>query len=173
MDKKRFTINDLVATSMMIALVVIATFIKIPFGGAMVHLGSAAVFLGGILFGSKKAAIAGALGSFIFDLLVGQGAYTLWSLVIKGVAGYIAGSVAWSGGAKGKSLVRNIAACIVAAAWTLLGYEVAWAVVGGSIEFAIANIPASLLTSGLGFLVAIPMYRPLRAALVKSRLIQE
>ena len=173
MNNQHFSINDLVATAMLIALVVLSTFIKIPFGGAMVHLGSAAVFLAGILFGPKKAAIAGALGSFIFDLIVGQGAYTLWSLIIKGLAGYVTGKVAWSGEAKGKSLFKNIIACLVAAACTLLGYEIAWAVVGGSIQFAIANIPASLLTSGLGFLVAIPMYRPLRAALVKSRLLQE
>ena len=173
MDNKHFSIKDLVSTAMLIALVVLSTFIKIPLGGAMVHLGSAAIFIGGILFGPKKAAIAGALGSFIFDLLIGQGAYTLWSLIIKGLAGYVTGKIAWAGEARGKSIFKNILAVVFAAIVTLIGYEIAWAVVSGSIEFAIANIPASLLTSGLGALVALPMYRPLRAALVKSKLLQE
>lgn len=173
MDNEHFSIKDLVATAMLIALVVLSTFIKIPLGGAMVHLGSAAIFIAGILFGSKKAATAGALGSFIFDLLIGQGAYTLWSLIIKGLAGYATGKIAWTGGARGKSLFKNILAVVIASVVTLVGYEIAWAVVSGSIEFAIANIPASLITSGVGAAVALPMYRPLRAALVKSRLLQE
>lgn len=173
MDKKQFSVNELVSTSMLIALVVVLTFIKIPFGGAMVHLGSAAIFLAGILFGPKKAAAAGAIGSVIFDLIVGQGAYTLWSLIIKGLAGYTAGSIAWLGEAKGRSLTKNVLAVLAAAAVTLVGYEIAWAVVGGSIQFAIANIPASLLTSSLGALVALPLYRPLRAALVKAKLITD
>ncbi len=171
-NKQKFSINDIVSTAMLIALVILSTFIKIPFGGAMVHLGSAAIFLSGILFGGKKAAIAGSVGSFLFDLLIGQGAYTLWSLMIKGLAGFTVGTVAWSGGKKGKVMSRNVIACLAGAVVTLIGYEIAWAVVGGSIQFAIANIPASLLTSSLGMLVAIPMYKPLRIALVKSRLIQ-
>lgn len=173
MKTKGLTVRDMAIIGMLAALLIIATMIKIPYGsGAMVHLGSAAIFTSGILFGGVYAGYAGAIGSAFFDILMGFSPYTLWSFVIKGIAGYIAGSVAHSGGAKGKSIPRNILACVAAAAWTLAGYLVAWTFVIGRWEVAVGNAPSSLMTSSVGLIVAIPLSTAVRGALERAGLIR-
>lgn len=159
----------IIYVGMFSALCTVATFIKVPFGnGAMVHLGSAMIFTLAILFGGKYAGPAGAIGSAFFDLLQGFSAYTLWSFVIKGIAGFIAGSISHYKDNKGKNLPLNILALLIAALWTLIGYIGAWTVVLGSYQAALANIPSSLMSSGMGMIVALPLTIVLRKALSKS-----
>jgi len=72
---------NLILTSMLIALVFVATLllnIKLPItaNGGLVHLGTAMLFIVSILFGPKKGAIAGAIGMGLFDLISG---WTLWA----------------------------------------------------------------------------------------------
>jgi uncharacterized membrane protein len=172
MNKQRkFTTKDLVFSSMFAAMCAISTYIHIPFGGAMVHLGSAFIFTIGIVFGGVYAAIAGAIGSAFFDIVMGSSAYTIWSFVIKGIAGFIVGVVAkgmWpeatqTAMASGqKKMLRAVLGCVLAAAWTLAGYVVAWWQVTGSFTIALANMPSSLLTSGAGMLVALLLAPKLR-----------
>ena len=64
---------DLVLTSMLIALVFVATLllnIKLPItaNGGLVHLGTAMLFIVSILFGPKKGAIAAAVGMGLFEI---------------------------------------------------------------------------------------------------------
>lgn len=163
---KKFSIRDIVIIGMLAAFCTIGTTIKIPYGnGAMVHLGSAAIYTTALLFGGVYAGFSGAIGSAFFDLLMGFSPYTLWSFFIKGLAGFIVGSIAHSGGAKGKSFVRNILAVVAGAAWTLIGYLGAWTAVIGKFEAALLNIPSSLITSAVGALVALPLaaalYKPI------------
>ena len=168
---KKLTVRDMTIIGMLAALVVIGTTIKIPYGtGAMVHLGSAAIFTSAILFGGVYAGFAGAIGSAFFDLLMGFSPYTIWSFFIKGIAGLVAGSIAHSGGAEGRSLARNIAACVIGAAWTLAGYIVAWTAVIGKFQVALANTPSSLMTSTAGLIVAIPLSVALRKALEAAKI---
>ena len=92
---------DLILTSMLIALVFVATLllnIKLPItaNGGLVHLGTAMLFIVSILFGPKKGAIAGAVGMGLFDLVSG---WTLWApftFLTRGLQGYIVGKIAWS-----------------------------------------------------------------------------
>ena len=158
--KRRLQIKDIVMIGMLAAMCAIATTIKIPFGiGAMIHLGSALLFSVAIVFGGIYAGLAGAIGSAFYDLLMGFSAYTLWSFVIKGIAGFIAGWVAkglWPENARaGHGLVRDLIGCIVAAAWTLVGYIAAWWQITGSLTVALSNVPSSLLTSAVGLIVAL------------------
>ena len=91
-EKRKFTIRDLVTSSVFASLCAIATSIKIPFGvGAMVHLGTAFIFTIGIVFGGVYAGLAGAIGSAFYDLLMGFSPYTLWSFFIKGIAALVSG----------------------------------------------------------------------------------
>lgn len=159
----------IVYVGMFSALCTVATFIKVPFGnGAMVHLGSAMIFTLSILFGGKYAGPAGAIGSAFFDLLLGFSPYTLWSFFIKGIAGYLAGTISHFKNNKGNNLLLNIFALLVASAWTLVGYILSWTVVIGSFEAAIANIPSSLMSSAMGMIVAIPLSAVLKKSLSKA-----
>lgn len=173
MNTKKIEVKDIVIVGVIAALVVVGTFIHIPYGqGAFVHLGSAAIFTFSILFGGWRAGLAGAIGSGFYDLLAGFSPYTLWSFFIKGIAGLVIGSIAHSGGSKGKSVVKNVFACLAGAAWTLAGYLAAWSFVLGSFKAAILNIPSSLITSGVGMIIAIPFAATLRFTLQKAGLMK-
>lgn len=169
--KSKFTVRDIVFIGILSALCTIATTIKIPYGnGAMVHLGSAAIYTTAIIFGRTYGGFAGAFGAAIFDVLMGFSPYTLWSFFIKGIAGFTVGAVAHSGGAEGKSLVRNLLAVLAGATWTLIGYIGAWTAVIGNFQAALLNIPSSLITSSVGIVIAIPLSITLGKALEKANL---
>lgn len=162
MKKRRINTRDVIFIGILAAICAIATCIKVPLPtGAMVHLGTAAIYIIGISFGGVYAGLAGAIGSAFFDLLLGFSPYTVWSFIIKGVAGFIVGSIAkgvwpeeryYSFGNSWK--LKALLGCVLAAIWTLGGYILAWWQVIGSLVAALNNIPASLLTSGVGMLVA-------------------
>ena len=90
------------------------------------------------------------------------------------IAGLLAGTIAhglWPqehphySDANRRWLLRAVIGCLVAAAWTLGGYMVAWWQVTGSLTVAISNMPASLLTSGVGLPIALLLAPRLRKAL--------
>lgn len=171
---KKLNTKDIVYIAVLAAICMIGTFIKVPFGaGAMVHLGSGMIFLSGILFGGVYAGFAGAIGSAFFDLLLGFSPYTLWSFVIKGIAGYIVGMIALGAYRKTGSsfkkvgFVRATIACFVAALWTAFGYFFAWWFVTGSKAVAVSYLPASYMTSIAGFIVAILLFSKLQSILAK------
>lgn len=170
-----FDIRDTVTIGVLAGMCAIATSIKIPLGvGAMVHLGTAFMFTVAITFGGVYAGLSAAIGSAFFDLLMGFSPYTPWSFVIKGIAGLIAGVISHGLWPKknatapimtGRWLFRSVIGCIAAAVWTLCGYFVAWWQVSGSLSVASANIPASLLTSAAGLIIALFLAPRLQKAL--------
>ena len=170
-NKHTMNIKDIVYIGMFAAMCAIATSIKIPFGvGAMVHLGTAFLYTIAIIFGGVYAGLAGAIGSAFFDMMMGFSPYTLWSFIIKGMAGLIAGVVAkglWPDAVPGGKpvFVRALLGCLLAAAWTLGGYIIAWWQVTGSLAIAFGNMPSSLLTSGVGLVVALILAPKLRKML--------
>lgn len=165
-EKRQFSTRDMVFIGVLAAMCAVATTIKIPLGtGAMVHLGTGVIFITAIVFGGVYAGLAGAIGSALFDLVMGFSPYTLWSFFIKGGAGLVAGTVArglWPTGKQEPWLLRALAGCVLAAGWTLGGYILAWWQVTGSLAVAIGNIPASLLTSSAGLIVALLISPKLR-----------
>ena len=174
-DKRRLTIKDTITIGVLAGMCAIATSLKIPLGvGAMVHLGTAFMFTVAIVQGGVYAGLSAAIGSAFFDLLMGFSPYTPWSFFIKGIAGLLAGIIAhglWPqehrqyADANRRWLLRAVIGCLVAAAWTLGGYMVAWWQVTGSLTVAISNMPASLLTSGVGLPIALLLAPRLRKAL--------
>jgi uncharacterized membrane protein len=173
-NKRAFTTKDTVTIGILAAMCAIATSIKIPFGvGAMVHLGTAFLFTIAITFGGVYAGLSGAIGSAFFDLLMGFSPYTPWSFFIKGIAGLIAGFIAfglWPETTAGSTarnfwIPRAVLGCTLAATWTLGGYILAWWQVTGSLTVAFSNSPGSLLTSGVGLIVALILSPRLRKAL--------
>jgi uncharacterized membrane protein len=184
--KKRevLSTNDMVVIGMLAALCTVATYIKLPVGnGAMVHLGSAAIFTAGLLFRGTKAGFAGAIGSGVFDIIGGFSPYTLWSFVIKGIAGLLVGLIANSQTSQkvitmliqprsnrvkaALEMTKNLLAVLIGAAWNLIGYLIAWTVVLESFEAAMGNAVFSILTSAVGIVVSIPLAAALKKPLSK------
>lgn len=110
----------LVKYALMIALTAASTMlINIPAPGASgyFNLGDSMVFIAAILLGPKGGFIAGGIGSALADILLG---YTLWApftLLIKGIEGYLAGYLLATFGKKHPML-----ALIPAALWMVIGY---------------------------------------------------
>jgi uncharacterized membrane protein len=153
---------NLILTSMLIALVFVATLllnIKLPItaNGGLVHLGTAMLFIASILFGPKKAAIAGAVGMGLFDLVAG---WTLWApftIVARGLQGYIVGKIAWSNGRNGSSIVFNIVATISSIPVMLAVYYLCEGILYNNWIAPMASIPGNIVQNVVGILVAIPV----------------
>ncbi|MBK3496781.1 ECF transporter S component [Viridibacillus sp. YIM B01967] len=158
---------DLILTAMLIALVFVATLllnIKLPItaNGGLVHLGTAMLFIASILFGPKKGAIAGAVGMGLFDLISG---WTLWApftILARGLQGYIVGKIAWSKHRKGNNFTFNLLATISSIPFMLGVYYICERVLFGSWIIPIASIPGNLVQNVVGICVAIPVCAALK-----------
>lgn len=152
---------NLVITSMLIALVFVATLllnIKLPItaNGGLVHLGTAMLFTVSILFGPKKGAAAGAVGMGLFDLVSG---WTLWApftFLTRGLQGYIVGKIAWSRGHNGDSFGLNVLGTIISAPFMIAGYYICEAILFRSWIIPLASIPGDIVQIVIGIAVAIP-----------------
>jgi uncharacterized membrane protein len=153
---------DLIITAMLIALVFVSTFflnIKLPIAanGGLVHLGTAMLFIASILFGPKKAALAGAIGMGLFDIV---GGWTLWApitIVARGLQGYIVGKIAWSKGRNGTSIALNVIATIVSIPFMIAVYYIGEGILYGNWIAPLASIPGDLVQNILGIIVAVPV----------------
>lgn len=153
---------DLIITAMLIALVFLSTFflnIKLPIAanGGLVHLGTAMLFIASILFGPKKAALAGAIGMGLFDIV---GGWTLWApitIVARGLQGYIVGKIAWSKGRHGTSIAFNVIATIVSIPFMIAVYYIGEGILYGNWIAPLASIPGDLVQNILGIIVAVPV----------------
>ena len=153
---------NLILTSMLIALVFVSTLllnIRLPIAanGGLVHLGTAMLFIASILFGPKKAALAGAIGMGLFDLFSG---WTLWApftIVARGLQGYIVGKIAWSNGRNGSSLPFNLLAMIISIPVMLSVYYLSEGIIWGNWITPLASIPGNIIQNIVGIIVAIPV----------------
>lgn len=153
---------DLILTSLLIGLVFVSTLllnIRLPIAanGGLVHMGTTMLFIASILFGPKKGAIAGAAGMGLFDLVSG---WTLWApftIVARGLQGYIVGKIAWSNGRNGSSMAINIFATIISVPVMLAVYYICERVLYGSWVIPLASIPGNLVQNAVGIIIAIPV----------------
>ena len=161
-SKSKSSTFDMILTAMLIALVFVATLtlnIRLPIAanGGLVHLGTTMLFIASILFGPKKGALAGAIGMGLFDLVSG---WTLWApftIVARGLQGYIVGKIAWSFGRKGNSIAFNLLATISSIPVMLGVYYICERVLFGSWTIPVASIPGNLIQNIVGICVAIPV----------------
>ena len=153
---------DLILTSLLIGLVFVSTLllnIRLPIAanGGLVHMGTTMLFIASILFGPKKGAIAGAAGMGLFDLVSG---WTLWApftIVARGLQGYIVGKIAWTNGRNGSSMAINIFATIISIPVMLAVYYICERVLYGSWVIPLASIPGNLVQNAVGIIIAIPV----------------
>lgn len=156
----KFSTKDIIYIGLLTALCAVATTIRVEIpGGAMVHMGTAAIFTTSILFGGLYGGLGAAIGSALFDLIGGHTQYLFFSFVIKGICGLIvgymtAGYLPPTVKVPVASMGRIVTALLVGAIWTAFGYFLAWWFVLDSITVAFGNIQFSLMTSAAGFVVA-------------------
>ena len=145
-ERSKFSTKDLVETALLTTLVFVATAfinIRLPIlsSGGLVHLGNVILFAAAILFGKKKGAIAGAVGMAIFDLSSGWALWAPFTLVVRGIMGYIVGTIAYSNNKNGDNFLINILAVFVSGIWMIIGYYITEVILYGNLLAPVASIP--------------------------------
>ncbi|MGI6486563.1 MAG: ECF transporter S component [Tepidanaerobacteraceae bacterium] len=138
------------------ALVVIVTAVirvPVPTFNLYFNLGEAIIYLTAILYGGPAGAIIGGVGSSLADLLVGAPVWAPITLIIKGLEGYVVGSVA----KKGNLMLAVLLGAIV----MITGYAIA-----AGILYGIAAVPVELAGDSVqvlaGGIVALFLYNRLK-----------
>lgn len=164
MELKRTKIEtkDLVFTALLTSLVFIATKfinIKLPIAanGGLVHLGTGMLFIAAIIFGKEKGAIAGAIGMAIFDISSGWALWAPFTFVVRGIMGYILGTIAYSKDKDGNSIVYNVIGIVVSGAWMVVGYYITEGILYGNWISPVSSIPGNLTQIVVGAIIAIPL----------------
>ncbi|SET82337.1 Uncharacterized membrane protein [Natronincola peptidivorans] len=159
--------KDLVLTGLLTALVFIATkFInfQLPFSihGGLIHLGNTMLFAAAIVFGGKKGAISGAFGMGLFDLVSGWAVWAPFTFIIRGVMGWVIGTVANGKGRNGDSFRWNIIAILIGSVWMIAGYYVAEVIIYGNWYTPITAIPGDITQIVIGIILGLPLVTALK-----------
>jgi len=163
------TIKDMVITSLLIALVFIATsFIKIrlpiSLNGGLIHMGNTMLFTASIVFGPRKGAAAGAFGMGLFDFLSEWAAWTPFTFVVRGIMGYIIGKAAYLNNKSGQSWAYNLLGILIGALWMLVGYYITEVILYGNWIQPMTSIPGNITQIAIGAVVALPLSAALKRA---------
>lgn len=135
--------RDLAASAVFIALTFVVTrytVIPIPATKGYFNLGEVVIYLAAIVFGPIVGALAGGLGAGLADLVAAP-QFAPFTLVIKGVEGFIVGRLA----ARGPGRVP--AATVLGGAWMVAGYFAAEVLFARSL--GIAPTPAAAVGAAL------------------------
>ncbi|MDK2896428.1 MAG: hypothetical protein PWP04_548 [Candidatus Atribacteria bacterium] len=145
-------------TAIGVVLVFLATLIHIPLPSFRLYfnLGETTIYVIAIIFGRFTGMIAGAIGSALADIQLGYSVWAPFSLVIKGVEGYLVGTFA----ARGKDWEKR--AVGRGAAFMVLGYSLAaWLLFGW--PALLWELPLDLIQCGVGIVLALLVVRYLRS----------
>lgn len=155
-------IKHISVAALFTAMVVLMTsIIKIPTPATQGYLnfGDVMVLLTAILLGKKYGAVAGGIGSALADLLGGYASFAVFTLIIKGIEGYIAGLLAYRMG-KRPSTTRLVIAAAIGGTWMVLGYFLAESLMMGP-KAALGEVPMNFIQAGAGIIVSIPIAKAL------------
>ena len=141
------------------ALTVVMTMVvHIPTIGTngYLNLGDMVVLLAALILGKKGGFVVGGLGSALADFLLGYVHYAPITLIVKGLEGYIAGSLLETEIGKRKPLIVTSIAGIFMA----FGYFVPEIFMYG--KGAIASIPGNIMQGLLGAITSVVLYTALK-----------
>jgi uncharacterized membrane protein len=124
-----------------------------------IHLGEVGIFFSAFAFGPIVAAIAGGVGTALADATSPYAQWAVYSLIVHGTQGFLAGWLARRLPGTWGSVTAAIAGGIVVVA----GYLLAGTILVG-FGAALAEIPLNLVQVTVGAVVAIPLYVAVRRA---------
>lgn len=150
--------NRLVMYSMLIALVCLGTmFIKIPVPATngYINVGDSFIIISALMFGPAAGLIAGGIGSAMADLLSGYAHFALFTLIIKGIEGYIIG---WIFLKLNKERLSGMYASIAGVAFMVFGYFAAETFMYSSYAVALQSVVFNMIQAMASFLIGYPIY---------------
>ncbi len=154
---------QIAASGVMAALVCVGTLliqIPNPPTKGYINLGDGMIMISALTFGMWVGAFAGGVGAALADLLsVAYAFYAPYTLIVKGIEGFLAG---WIGG-KGSavSVSRMILAWIVGASEMVIGYFIVQTFLFG-MGAALTEVPGNLFQLAVGGIIGVPVTLILR-----------
>lgn len=154
---KRYGIRELAVDGVMMALVLVATLIRLPVPTYRLYfnMGEAVIYSAALLLGAKAGAVIGGVGAALADLVLGYPVWAPITLVIKGLEGYIVGSISQ------KSWRKRGLGVFAGAMLMIAGYAVAAGLLYGLPAVPI-ELGGDIVQCGVGAAVALPLARALR-----------
>ena len=156
-QKKPVTTRTITMTAVLTAIIFIMTFVpRIPIPLGYPHLGDAVIFMTVLFAGRRDAAIAASVGSALSDLIGGFPIWIIPTVLIKWVMIEIVFRMSHPerGTVKIPS-VRTFWAFLVSAAWMVVSYTAAGAVLYGSMAASTAMIPGLIGEGVINMVVAV------------------
>lgn len=152
--------RELTKMAVLISLTTVMTIvIQIPIAGGngYLNLGDMVVFLAALTLGKKGGLIVGGVGSALADILIGYTHYAPITLIVKGLEGYIAGSLLDTKiGHK-----NNLLPLIIGGIWMAVGYYIPEIFMYGQ-KAALVGLPANIMQGLLGAFSAIILFKALK-----------
>lgn len=151
--------HKLVMASLLTALVTVATMafqVPIPATKGYINLGDTVIFIAALLLGPRYGALAGGIGSALADLLSPYAAWAPFTLVIKGLEGFIAGYILYRVFSGENSLKSKLIAMALGGLWMTVGYFGAEVILYGT-PAAMVELPGNLIHAGGSALIALPV----------------
>lgn len=143
---------------MLISLVCIGTMaikIHIPVTNGFINVGDAFIIISSLLFGPVAGLIAGGVGSAMADLLSGYAHYAVFTLIVKGIEGYIIG---WVFLKLGKTKMAGIYASLLGVSFMVFGYFLVAAFMYSSFVVAAQGLIFDGTQALASFLIGYPLY---------------
>lgn len=161
MQRRVLDPRTLAVTAVMIALVFVLTrVIQIPTPAkGYVHLGDAGVFFSAFAFGPWIGAMAGGLGTALADAAGGYPQWAIFSFLIHGAQGLLAGWIV----RRWPTIWGLLSAAVAGGAIVVGGYLLAGMILSG-VAAAVAEVPMNILQVAAGAVVAVPLFVAVRQA---------
>ncbi|WDV46841.1 ECF transporter S component [Clostridiaceae bacterium M8S5] len=153
---KKWNTRRIVRLAFFMAINLVATFIKVPIGTSMMHLGTTTLFITAIILNPIDSAIACGGGMFLFDILGNFLQYAPFTLIIKGLMAFVVSLIVHKK-SNGMNYIVNFFAYIIGGIISLVGYYFANAILLGNFISPISKIPGSILTTTVGIIIALPI----------------
>ncbi|MDD3394124.1 MAG: ECF transporter S component [Anaerotignum sp.] len=155
----KMSTKELCIQGLLVALVTISTMIfQVPVSATQgyIHLGDSMILLIGVFFGARYGMVAGGVGSALADLLSGYAHWALFTLIIKGIMGYLIGKIASFSEKNQKFFTtRNMLASVSGIIWMVFGYFIAGGILKSSFAVAAVSIPENLVQGFAGLAIFI------------------
>lgn len=153
----KLSTKELAATAVMAALATIATMMfafPIPATSGYFNFGDAIVMTTALVFGPVIGALAGGLGSGLADLLGGWYNWVIFTAIIKGAEGYVAGVIA--GDPQTRTPARAVVAWFAGALVMVFGYFIVQVFMYG-FGAALSEAPFNLIQMTVAGVIGVPV----------------
>lgn len=161
---KKINTKKIVLTGLMIALVFLVTylpFLRIPSPiKGYFNIGDSIIMIAAILLGRNCGFAAGALGSALADILGGYYIFAPITFIVKGIEGFVVGSIAHDKKSGTKSSIWIIVAIVTGAVIMIAGYFIGEATIlklfdnTFGLTAAITELPGNAIQGGASAIIA-------------------